>query len=245
MARLFDTKNWTPGWRHGTARDRLTQLRKSADETNARHGLSLTWRAVYRAKLIDTSEYGWEHSSPDSPQRRATPYVYTFGEPFGRMTGWADQVAKSIDHTGWFLDNDGDGSRGSMRGAVFQLPARNGNPRYYPAMKNSDNDEWMFWPKETDEDKETVAYRADRYAERYAEEEREFDRKDRVEQDIEATKEAVSEALAQRRAYRREFLSLDAACRATTEMTYLALISQQADHARKAVKRISELKEQL
>lgn len=46
--------------------------------------------------------------------------------PF-RFLGWADEVCRSIQHTGWFADGEGFDQ---FRGVVFQIPARRGQSRY-------------------------------------------------------------------------------------------------------------------
>lgn len=50
-----------------------------------------------------------------------------------RFVGFADEVSRGIDHTGWFTESDGYWE--VYRGAVYQLPARNGKPRYYAAYR--------------------------------------------------------------------------------------------------------------
>lgn len=55
-----------------------------------------------------------------------------------RFVGFADEVSRregyfrAIDHTGWFTDSD---FFEVYRGAVYQLPARNGKPLYYAAYR--------------------------------------------------------------------------------------------------------------
>lgn len=50
-----------------------------------------------------------------------------------RFVGFADEVSRGIDHKGWFTDSDGYGE--VNRGAVYQLPARKGKPRYFAAYR--------------------------------------------------------------------------------------------------------------
>lgn len=45
-----------------------------------------------------------------------------------RFVGFADEICRHIDHTGWFTDTDT--LEEVYRGAVYQLPARNGRPIY-------------------------------------------------------------------------------------------------------------------
>lgn len=57
-----------------------------------------------------------------------------------RFVGFADEIARNegysraIDHKGWFTFPDGDTGE-VLRGAVYQLPARNGKPVYFPAYR--------------------------------------------------------------------------------------------------------------
>jgi len=47
-----------------------------------------------------------------------------------RFVGFADEIAgRAIDHTGWYTHPDGDFG-GTLRGAIYQLPARRGRARY-------------------------------------------------------------------------------------------------------------------
>jgi hypothetical protein len=64
-----------------------------------------------------------------------------FPESMGfRFVGFADEIARregfprSIDHTGWYTFPNGDTGE-VLRGAVYQLPARNGKPVYFPAYR--------------------------------------------------------------------------------------------------------------
>ena len=51
-----------------------------------------------------------------------------------RFVGFADDIAgRAIDHRGWYTDSDGFGE--VLRGAVYQLPARDGRARYLAAYR--------------------------------------------------------------------------------------------------------------
>jgi hypothetical protein len=52
-----------------------------------------------------------------------------------RFVGYADKIVR-LDHTGHYTDPDGCNS---IRGVVYQLPARNGNPLFLAGHDNSDN----------------------------------------------------------------------------------------------------------
>lgn len=65
------------------------------------------------------------------PSERGTRWVENIGQAGLRFAGWADELAR-IDHRGWYLYPDGEPDE-VYRGAVLQLPARNGRPLYVPA----------------------------------------------------------------------------------------------------------------
>jgi len=93
-----------------------------------------------------------------------------------RFVGPADEVAsQSIQHTGWFLDDDHQDE--TARGAVFQLPARNGKPQFVAAVLDPCNNgpAIVAFDDITDE-ATTAASWADQLAECYAEEERDYRR---------------------------------------------------------------------
>lgn len=110
-----------------------------------------------------------------------------------RFVGYADKLAR-IDHTGWFTDEFQDST---VRGVVYQLPARNGRPVYVSGYDNADNgaadnggpaaiDFGTLWTgTESDSDyyesnrhngdgAKSAAYHADKLAERMAEQERAY-----------------------------------------------------------------------
>lgn len=88
-----------------------------------------------------------------------------------RFVGYADEIV-NLRHTGWFADNFQDET---FRGAVWQWPARNGEPRYVAGYGDPNNEgaARLDMTSITD-DKTEAAYRADRVAERDAESEREY-----------------------------------------------------------------------
>lgn len=105
-----------------------------------------------------------------------------------RWVGWADEIApgRAIDHNGWFTDPRGEFSDEILRGAVWQLPARNGRAQYVHGYVDPHNDGAALVCFDIDEGdrgvceygKEdaaiTAAYCADRVAELTAESEREY-----------------------------------------------------------------------
>lgn len=90
-----------------------------------------------------------------------------------RTVGYADEVCRSIGHTGHFTSDEGRGGD-KLRGVVLQLPARRGVPRFVPAYEESTNDGLMVWPADISSDKDQTARTADRLAEIAAESERDY-----------------------------------------------------------------------
>ena len=66
-----------------------------------------------------------------------------FGGTFGEGLRWVERpgfvcfadelVGRGIEHTGWYTDTDGDNAL--LRGAVYQLPSRDGRSQYVPAYR--------------------------------------------------------------------------------------------------------------
>lgn len=103
-----------------------------------------------------------------------------------RFVGYADEICKSIKHTGWYLDPDGDSS---IRGAVYQMAGRNGRPRFVAGYNDPNIDgpaclafDEVFTGEQTDYQYYThdaavdAARHADSIAESYAEKERDYQR---------------------------------------------------------------------
>lgn len=85
---------------------------------------------------------------------------------------FCDEVERGIDHTGWFLDNDGCGDK--ARGEVFTLPHRRG---YIAGVADPCNDGPACLDLTTifdTDDERGAAYHADSLAEVYAENERDY-----------------------------------------------------------------------
>lgn len=56
-----------------------------------------------------------------------------------RFVGYADECSGAVTHTGWYLDHDGHTGE-SVRGVVYQLPAKNGRPRFVAGYADPFND---------------------------------------------------------------------------------------------------------
>lgn len=118
-----------------------------------------------------------------------------------RFVGHADEISKSVDHKGWYLDDDGTGA--TVRGVVYQIPGKGRAPRFLSGYADPHNDGpvcldfgtiwegeaptlytpswggsyWTYTDNPADHDGARDAAReADRLAERYAEDERDYRR---------------------------------------------------------------------
>lgn len=106
-----------------------------------------------------------------------------------RFVDFADKIV-DIRHTGWFCDDIQDRT---LRGAVWQLPARNGAPVYVYGWQSSDDENAAFICFIVQTEKRDAAWLANSMAESDAEKEREENAKYRAEQDIENAREAIHE----------------------------------------------------
>ena len=105
-----------------------------------------------------------------------------------RFVCYADKELRYIDHTGYFGDHFQDQI---LRGAVWQLPARDGSPVYVYGYEDPNNASAALVDFDMTDDKREAAKRADHTAGRAAEESREFYAKDAAERDIEAAREEI------------------------------------------------------
>lgn len=93
-----------------------------------------------------------------------------------RFTGYADEICRSIDHTGWYCDPEFLFENDTLRGIVYQLPAHNRRPRYLAGYTDmmSDNTGALLSFDEFFEEPEEAARAGDRLAEIVAENERDY-----------------------------------------------------------------------
>lgn len=114
-----------------------------------------------------------------------------------------------VNHTGWFTDIYQDGE--TVCGEVYQLPARNGQSLYVPAVSDAYGNEGSIldFHSITDDLKDAVRW-SDSMAERIAEDDREFSLKANVEDRIEQIDEQV-------KSKRAEFLALAKEIRANCD----------------------------
>ena len=59
-----------------------------------------------------------------------------------RFVGWSDEIAE-LRHTGWYVDSDFQ--EGTLRGCVYQLPARGGRPLYVAAYREGSSRDRHDW----------------------------------------------------------------------------------------------------
>lgn len=133
-----------------------------------------------------------------------------------RLIGYADDLNRSIQHTGWFTD--GDGMSETLRGIVYRLPSRKGSPVYAVGYADPWNDDCALLEIVTDcDDDSDAALRADSIAERCAETDREY-------QDawqLGRKYASASETIASERETRKKLFQELKVVRAALELTYL------------------------
>jgi hypothetical protein len=108
-----------------------------------------------------------------------------------RVVGDAHEVIR-LGYTGWLCDAHGDNL---AVGVVVQLPARDGRPRYFPAVRWTDQDGVTIYSADETDEKETAARWADHEAERYAERAREFEERERERESLEEKARAAVEEI--------------------------------------------------
>lgn len=149
-----------------------------------------------------------------------------------RFVGHADELAgRAVDHTGWYTDDDGICE--TYRGAVWQLPARDGSAVYVAGYSDPNNagaalidfDPIYGAPDDYDgnDAKRDAAMRADDVARIHAERERDYRRLWDAAQRVRDLRESIASARAEHselaselRAVRAEFPTIEAprACQA-------------------------------
>jgi hypothetical protein len=92
-------------------------------------------------------------------------------ESMMRKVGFADKICTSIDHRGWYADDDCDQI---IRGVVYQLPTRGGKLQFAYGYADPINDGAACLSCDLTDDKDSAARWADAIAERVAEAERDY-----------------------------------------------------------------------
>ena len=171
--------------------------------------------------------------------------------PSLRFAGYADELAgRSVDHKGWYRDTFQDGT---LRGAVYLLPGRNGETLAVPGYADPCNDGAAFLDfgniqRDIDGDaaKRSAALAADSLAERHAESEREYDTawqagsqwSDKGAEIAEARKAALAD-LATRRTIRADMSRVGVPLDSREWRRACAMV---ADRVRQAIDTIAELR---
>lgn len=120
------------------------------------------------------------YSGEFTPQgdRSVNPDKYRWVEnitPALRFVGRSDEIVR-LRHTGYYTNQFQDET---VRGEVYQLPARNGKPQYVPAVSDPCNENCAYLDfRSVTTDKEDCARNADSMAECWAESEREYQAKE-------------------------------------------------------------------
>ncbi|ALA45401.1 hypothetical protein ADP64_000069 [Achromobacter phage phiAxp-2] len=157
---------------------RLVFFRQQAEQMNAQpHRVNadkVNWRDVRRESFARTRD---AFDTATLSIFGTDEYVrVSFFDPsisHGWRVTYADQVEHSaIDHQGWYMDCDGDGSRGVLRGAVAAFS----HGRYVPMVHNSDTGGWFVFDSMGDSARD-AAQAADSYAKELAEQESEYQRR--------------------------------------------------------------------
>jgi hypothetical protein len=171
---------------------RRQQFRQLADQRARQYPNSpASWqdaRRYYGRTLARMPAGNW---APDDRQQRASAryYASTIGALPGRYIGTASDLANDRRMpTGYYADHF---QSETLIGHVLQLPARNGAPRYYPAVSWSDCDQVTGYPLDWYGEPAEAARAADHYAERLAEAARDDSARYQAEQDIEEARQLI------------------------------------------------------
>jgi len=132
-----------------------------------------------------------------------------------RLTGYADEICRSIDHTGWYTDDEG--FLETLRGIVYQLPSRKGELRFAYGYADPNNAGAALLCFDPCDDKEDAARWADRFAQIHAEEERDYQRAwqagryyDDLAEEISTTRKACLELIREAKAGCKSLTNLPA-----------------------------------
>lgn len=190
--------------------DRLAQYKAASHVSHWKYS---TWKDAFLGQSYrrDRSNVGTWQPLEDmkrfaSPSDRA---YYCDNIPAGlRNKGDMGDILKGRNQaTGYYSDNF---QSATYIGFVLQLPGRNGQPIYIPAVRNSDYDGITLWPLDHHAEVEDAARSADHYAERYAKDAREYDAKFQAEQQIENARETIEASRLERRSLLSEMRALRA-----------------------------------
>jgi hypothetical protein len=114
-----------------------------------------------------------------------------------RVAGTCEEILGHRYAGAWYVDHS---QSDTCEGAVLQMPARHGEPRYFAAVTDPYNADCYIVDMDATDDKEEAARWANDFAERYAEDCREDDARQIVEDAYLDAREAIRDARAQHRA---------------------------------------------
>lgn len=141
-----------------------------------RRGRYDDWRRQRAPRLNMASRGHWQRPDDVKRPENREYYADSLDCLAWRQCGRADEVSRKegsrrVNHSGWFTDSF---HLETVAGYVLQLPARDGRPRYVPAIQWSCNDSATVRPLDVYDSALDAAGAADRWAEREAESEREY-----------------------------------------------------------------------
>lgn len=140
----------------------------------ANYALTLARQDVAANKTRYPSSGGVNVNPPFQAYGETMRWIETPSHIGLRTVGFADEIDRSIKHTGWYTDDDGDME--TVRGIVYQFPARDGKPRYVYGFADPCNDGPACLSLDETDDKTQAARWADDIARKYGESEREYRR---------------------------------------------------------------------
>lgn len=95
----------------------------------------------------------------NSPNERGGRWIESPAEAGLRFVGFSDELA-SLGHNGWHLEPDGEGKL--ARGAVYQLPARDGRACYVEGVRLGSNGK-KGWQEQCGRDGAAIVYLGERH----------------------------------------------------------------------------------
>lgn len=189
-----------------TSAQRLAAARASAAKFKADRP---DWVAYHDWRTLVVRPFKRQQANVRRSEDGRELYADSFEALGWRQCGDSHDIApRAVRHTGWYCDQQ---QSGVIRGAVVQIPARGGVPRYYAATYCTEWDGVTVHLDDWSDELEDSAYRADECARIEAEESREAYAKDQAETDIEQAREDIRATNKQARELIREIKAAGAA----------------------------------
>jgi hypothetical protein len=150
-----------------------------------------------------------------------------------RKAGDAHEIAK-LDHTGWYTNEFCDEL---VHGEVYQLPTRNGEEQYIPAVSDSNNDNCACLDfSSITSDKKDAARWADSMAEQWAEREREYQAEESAKQRL---RDIADEIKDEYQEFRRVSRELRANCDAIKGVSIVReLVRERWQHTKAVIRKL-------